>query len=107
MAQMPTPGDVDIVIASELMETGRALLRGFSTADRTTLIGSSNRLYAISEKSAMGDGRGRSQKIFAVGAKRSKRFIVYDMERAADQAGCIISWAMFCALSGDSAVSFG
>src|SRR3546814_1551433 len=48
MAQMPTPGDVDIVIASELLVTGRALLRGFSTDDRTTLIGSSNRVYAIS-----------------------------------------------------------
>lgn len=107
MAQMPTPGDVDIVIASELMETGRALLRGFSTADRTTLIGSSNRVYAISEKSAMGDGRGSSQKIFEAGAQRSKRFICFDMEEAADKAGSVISSVMFGALAGSGALPFG
>lgn len=106
MAQMPTPGDVDIVIASELMETGRALLRGFSTADRTTLIGSSNRVYAISEKSAMGDGRGNSQKIFEAGAQRSKRFICFDMEAAADRAGSVISSVMFGALAGSGALPF-
>lgn len=106
MAQMPTPGDVDIVIASELMETGRALLRGFSTADRTTLIGSSNRVYAISEKSAMGDGRGNSEKIFEAGAQRSKRFICFDMEDAADRAGSVISSVMFGALAGSGALPF-
>ncbi|MDK2760566.1 MAG: indolepyruvate oxidoreductase subunit beta family protein [Sphingopyxis sp.] len=107
MAQMPTPGDVDIVIASELMETGRALLRGFSTADRTTLIGSSNRVYSISEKSAMGDGRGSSQKIFDAGRQRSKRFICFDMEEAADKAGSVISSVMFGALAGSGALPFG
>jgi indolepyruvate ferredoxin oxidoreductase beta subunit len=35
MAQMPVPGDVDIVIASELMEAGRSMLRNFTTPDRT------------------------------------------------------------------------
>ena len=28
---MPAPGDVDVVVASELMEAGRAILRGFVT----------------------------------------------------------------------------
>lgn len=106
MAQMPTPGDVDVVIASELMETGRALLRGFSTADRTTLIGSSNRVYAISEKSAMGDGRGNSRKIFEAGRQRSKRFICFDMEEAANRAGSVISSVMFGALAGSGALPF-
>ena len=36
LAMMPVPGDVDIVIASELMEAGRAILRGFVSQDRTT-----------------------------------------------------------------------
>ena len=38
LALMPTPGDVDVVIASELMEAGRAVQRGFVTPERTTLI---------------------------------------------------------------------
>ena len=32
-ALMPAPGDVDIVIAAELMEAGRAIMRGFVTPD--------------------------------------------------------------------------
>ena len=35
---MPTPGDVDVVMAAEFMEAGRSILRGLVTPDRTTLI---------------------------------------------------------------------
>src|SRR5262245_45540707 len=38
LALMPLPGDVDVVLASELMEAGRALQRGLVNAERTTLI---------------------------------------------------------------------
>lgn len=106
MAQMPLPGDVDIVITSELMETGRALLRGFSTAGRTTLIGSTHRIYAISEKSAMGDGRGSSERILAAAAERSKRFIGFDMEAATERSGSVISSVMYGALAGSGALNF-
>ena len=57
LALMPVPGDVDIVIASELMEAGRAIQRGLITPDRTTLIASTNRVFAMTEKIAMADGR--------------------------------------------------
>ncbi|HHR6446800.1 TPA: indolepyruvate oxidoreductase subunit beta family protein, partial [Providencia alcalifaciens] len=57
LALMPMPGDVDVVLASELMEAGRAVQRGFVTTERTTLISSTHRVYSIAEKSAMGDGR--------------------------------------------------
>lgn len=107
MAQMPVPGDVDIVIASELMETGRAVLRNFSTADRTVLIGSTHRIYAISEKAAMGDGRGSSAKIIEAAGQRSKRFIGFDMEAATQRSGSVISSVMFGALAGSGAMPFG
>ena len=57
MSIFPTPGEVDVVITSELMESGRAIQRGFATPDRTTLITSTNRVYSIDEKMALGDGR--------------------------------------------------
>lgn len=50
LALMPMPGDVDIVIASELMEAGRAVSRGFVTADRTTLIASTHRIMPSAKK---------------------------------------------------------
>ncbi|MBT0670770.1 indolepyruvate oxidoreductase subunit beta family protein [Novosphingobium profundi] len=106
LAQMPLPGDVDIVIASELMETGRALLRGFSSAGRTTLIGSTHRIYAIGEKQQMGDGRGNGAKIIEAAHQRSKRFIGFDMEAATDRSGSVISAIMFGALAGSGALPF-
>ncbi|MBB5685995.1 indolepyruvate oxidoreductase subunit beta family protein [Sphingobium boeckii] len=106
MAQMPLPGDVDIVLASELMETGRALLRGFSSADRTTLIGSTHRIFAISEKAAMGDGRKSSARIIEAAGERSKRFIGFDMDAATARAGSMISSVLFGALAGSHALPF-
>ena len=106
LAMMPVPGDVDIVIASELMETGRAILRGFVTEDRTMLIGSTHRVYAISEKVALGDGTGASQRILDAAERRSKRFIGFDMSAAANEAGSVISSVMFGALAGSEALPF-
>lgn len=106
LALMPVPGDVDIVIASELMEVGRAILRGFVTKDRTTLIGSTHRVYAISEKTAMGDGRESSDRILDAARRRSARFLGFDMEAASNSAGSVISSVMFGALAGSGALPF-
>lgn len=106
LATMPVPGDVDIVIASELMETGRAILRGFVTEDRTTLIGSTNRVYAISEKSALGDGTAAAQRILDAANRRAARFIGFDMAAASSSAGSVISSVMFGALAGSGALPF-
>ncbi len=38
LALAPGIGDVDIVIASELLEAGRVITNGFVTADRTMMI---------------------------------------------------------------------
>ncbi|WP_066796699.1 indolepyruvate oxidoreductase subunit beta family protein [Sphingomonas soli] len=105
LALTPVPGDVDVVIASELMETGRAILRGFVSKD-TTLIGSTHRVYAISEKSAMGDGRASNDRILAAAAERSKRFVGFDMEAASERVGTVISSVLFGALAGSGALPF-
>ena len=57
LALAPGVGDVDVVIASELMEAGRAIAAGFVTPDRTLMIASTARSYLVMEKMAMGDGR--------------------------------------------------
>jgi indolepyruvate ferredoxin oxidoreductase beta subunit len=106
LALMPAPGDVDIVIASELMEAGRAMVRGFVT-DRTTLISSTHRIYAMAEKSAMGDGARRSDVVLAAAKDRAARFIGLDMDAAAARTGSVISAVMFGALAGGGALPFG
>jgi len=57
LALTPGSGDVDVVLASELMEGTRAIGNGLATPDRTTLLASTHRSYAIAERMAMGDGR--------------------------------------------------
>ncbi len=105
LALTPVPGDVDIVVASELMEAGRAILRGFVTK-RTELIGSTHRVYAIAEKSAMGDGRASAERIVAAAGERSKRFIGFDMDAVAERTGSVISSVLFGALAGSDALPF-
>lgn len=105
LALTPVPGDVDIVVASELMEAGRAILRGFVTS-RTTLIGSTHRVYAIAEKSAMGDGRASTERILAAAGERAGRFIGFDMDAAAERTGSVISSVLFGALAGSGALPF-
>lgn len=103
LALMPTPGDVDVVIASELMEAGRAVMRGF-VSKRTTLIASSHRVYAIGEKIEMGDGRQSGDKIMDAARDAAGRFIAADMQAAAAEAGSVISAVLFGALAGSGAL---
>jgi len=105
-ALSPSQGDVDILIAAELMEAGRAVMRGFVTPDRTTLIASSHRIAAVSEKVEPGDGRASSEKVRAAAEAASKRFIAFDMERIAVAAGSMISASLLGALAGSGALPF-
>lgn len=107
LALMPTPGDVDIVIASELMEAGRAIQRGFVTPDRTILIASTHRIYSMIEKMAMGDGRVNPQTFIEAGKVAARRFVRTDFAHLAEENGSVISAALFGALAGTGALPFG
>jgi len=106
LALMPTPGDVDVVLASELMEAGRAVQRGLVTPDRTTLVSSTHRVYSIAEKSAMGDGRVDSNELIAHATKAAKRYVRFDMAQEAETNGSVISAVLFGALAGTGVLPF-
>jgi len=105
-ALMPVPGDVDIVIASELMEAGRAIARGLVTPDRTTLIASSHRIFAIAEKSAMGDGITSPARVLEACRTSARRLVLADLNALAEREGSVISAALFGALAGSGALPF-
>jgi indolepyruvate ferredoxin oxidoreductase beta subunit len=105
LALTPAEGDVDIVIASEMMEVGRALMRGFVTG-KTTLIGSSHRDYSIVEKQELGDGRRNTGEIEVLARDTSAKFLCYDMDDIARRAGAVISSVLFGALCASSALPF-
>jgi indolepyruvate ferredoxin oxidoreductase, beta subunit len=106
MSIFPTPGEVDVVVASELMECGRAIQRGFATSDRTTLITSTNRVYSIDEKMALGDGRVDDAALLAAAERSSKRLVAADFADMAEQAGSVISASLFGAVAGSGALPF-
>ena len=106
MALMPVPGEVDVVIASELMEAGRAVTRGLVTPDRTTLIASTNRVYSMTEKTAMADGRVDASALLNAGKNAAKRFIGYDFAHLAEENRSVISATLLGALAASGALPF-
>jgi len=106
LALMPVPGDVDCVIASELAEAGRAIQRGLVTSDRTTLISSTHRSYAIAESSAMGQGATDSEGLLDLVRTQSKRAVLFDMNETAERNHSVISSVMLGALAGAGVLPF-
>lgn len=106
LALMPFPGDVDLVVAAELMEAGRTLVRGLPTPERTTMIASRHRVYGISEKSAMGDGIADSKAVLEALRARSRRLICFDMQQLAEEHHSVISSVLLGAIAGSGALPF-
>ena len=106
LALMPQPGDVDLVVASELMEAGRAMQRGLVTRDRTTLVASTHRVFTIGEKSALGDGLADSETVLQVARATARRLVALDMEALAREHRSVISSVVLGALAGSGALPF-
>lgn len=103
---MPSAGDVDIMITAEMMEAGRSIIRGFVTPDRTTLITSTHRALAVSEKMVPGDGIASSEEVLAAAELAARRFIRADFDALAIRNGSVISATLFGALAGSGALPF-
>ena len=106
LALMPVPGELDVVLASELMEAGRAVQRGFVTPDRTTLIASTDRVYSMTEKTAIADGQVDEAKLIEAGAAAAKKFVYGDFSRIAQDTHSVISASLFGALAATGALPF-
>lgn len=106
LALMPFPGEVDVVIASELMEAGRAIQRGLVTPERTTFIASTHRVYSMTERTALGDGRVDSQALLDACKAAAQWFVSGDFARAAEECRSVISAVMFGALAGTGRLPF-
>ena len=106
LALMAVPGDVDLVVAAELMEAGRTVVRGLVTPDRTTTVASTHRIYGITEKSAMGDGVVDANAVYAALQSRSKRLITFDMQELAEEHNSVISSILLGAIAASAVLPF-
>lgn len=95
----PTPGDVDVIIASELLEAGRTIEMDYASPGRTTLVASTHRLFSIAEKSVPGDGIYPSEGLEAAARKLSRRFVGFDALTAARRHQTEVNALLLGALS--------
>ena len=100
LALAPGVGDVDVMMASELMEAGRAVSAGFVTPDRTLSIASTSRSLVMNEKIAMADGRYNSDRLSKAIEQNSKDHILIDMEAIARRTGAFINSVMLGIIAG-------
>jgi len=100
LALYPSPGHVDVMLASELLEAGRALENGFVSPDRTTLVASTHRIYAIAEKSAMADGSYDVERVLDAGRQLAKRAVLADLAGLARAHGSVLNAALLGVIAG-------
>src|SRR4030067_34787 len=84
----------DVMLASDLLEAGRALLNGYVTPERTTLIASTHRIYTVDEKIALGDGRYDSERIVAAAGALAQSAILADFLKLPADGGGLSSAVM-------------
>ncbi len=99
-ALTPSPGNVDLMAATELVEAGRALQNGYVTPDRTTLVASTHRVFATSEKMHGGDGRYPAARVVTAAGELARQAVLFDMAALAQSAGAVINAVLFGAIAG-------
>ena len=99
LALNAAPGEVDLVVASELLEATRAVAAGFVTPDRTTLVASSARVFTIDEKAAMGDGRLDEGRMVDLARRFSRRAAIADFATIAAEAKAPLNAALLGAVA--------
>ena len=96
----PSPGNVDVMVASELVEAGRAMQNGYVSPERTLLIASTHRIYAPVEKMQMADGRFDSARVAEAARQLARRAVLFDMRKLAQESGTVINAVLFGAMAG-------
>ena len=78
----PASDDLDLLVAMEPTEAGRAIERGFVT-DFTTVITTTDRVYSTAEKVSAGDGRIDIRPVIEAVDKAAKKLIQLDINALA------------------------
>lgn len=101
LALYPSPGYIDMAVATDLVEAGRLIESGYVTPDRTTLVTSLHRVYAMVEKTAMGDGIFPAPRIVDAARRFARNTVLCDFESASRAEGCAINALLLGAMSGE------
>ncbi len=102
----PGPGDVDLMIASEALEAGRAMENGFVSPERTTLIASTHRIYAVAEKAQLSDGRYDAHTLLATAESLARQPLLRDYRTLAEETGSVVNAVLLGAVAASGRLPF-
>ena len=96
----PAPGQVDILLATELLEAARMVHAGFVTPARTLVVAADRRVYATDEKVAMADGRASEDQLRGTLARFSKHLVLADLAAVAADSRSPLNVVILGVLAG-------
>lgn len=103
----PVPGAVDVLLAPEFLEVGRAIEQGMASPQRTTIVASTHRLFSIHEKTATGRAIHPVAELEAAARAFSRRFVGLDALAVAREHDSEANAVLLGALAGSGAVPIG
>jgi indolepyruvate ferredoxin oxidoreductase beta subunit len=103
----PIPGALDVLLAPEFLEVGRAIELGFPSPSRTTIVASTHRLYSIHEKIATGRGVYPMEALEAAARNYSASLIAFDALAVAREHQTEVNAVLLGALAGSGVLPVG
>jgi len=103
----PVPGALDVLLAPELLEVGRAIEAGFASPSRTTIIASTHRLYSIHEKMPPAGAIYPSERLLEAARAFSRRFIGFDALAVAREQDTEVNAVLLGALAAADVLPVG
>jgi indolepyruvate ferredoxin oxidoreductase, beta subunit len=100
----PVPGEIDLLLSSELLETARHVGNGMASRERTLVISSTARALTVAEKMQMADGRLDAAALVAVLQRHARAAELLDFNALAQQAGTVISAVLLGAVAASGAL---
>ena len=94
------PGQLDLLVGSELLEAARQAAAGLVSPDRTAVLVSDDRTLTTVEKMGLGDGRVADAALHALLRGSAAELELLDMAALAHRHGTVVSAVMFGALAG-------
>ena len=95
----PVPGEIDLLVSSELLETVRQVGLGFANAERTLIISATARVLTVAEKAVLTDGRSDSAALMQLLQHHARATELLDLAGMARRAGTVISSVMLGAIA--------
>jgi indolepyruvate ferredoxin oxidoreductase, beta subunit len=102
----PVPGEIDLLVSSELLETLRQVGNGMASAARTRVISSTARALTVAEKVQATDGRVDDAALVATLQRHALATELMDFSAMARQAGTAISAVLFGAIAASGVLPF-